>query len=310
MKRLVPVKKINLSKPSHFTVRTKSNASVNKERKTAKEISDSLNHYTTQWLSGDLSSSDYFALKKDLLAKQERLLGSNFVKTFNEIAKDSDSLRLFSKYIQKHYSRTEDSLIQDESLSIARDRQINDTPAVDNLDPYLNSSYHRMTTKYIKGIDPKIQAYKLREYRNKDNSNEYKFWEEYTEKIGEPGASARFKEEKEKADLAAKRYHDLIDSEAGKIRNLTELESELRDSGYDDKYSSKLTERMVQRRLDPSEAAKVIEKRKNRSEEFFEKDLEKESNKFRNFRRKLSDGFLVARISGDSERKKRRNKNI
>ena len=220
-----------------------------------------------------------------------------------------EELRLFSEYLnEKYFARNEDSRISDEILTIARERQKSDSPEAINLAPYKKSSHHRMTTKYIKDTDPKIQTYMLREAKGKNNSNEFKFWEDYTKKIGENEASDKFRVEREKADLDVKRYRDFIDHEARKIDNLSESESELRDSGYDDKYASKFAEQVNRKRMDGPEAARIIERRKEKAEKYFEKDLKKEPGKLKNFRRKISDAIMVNKESNATEKAERRNK--
>ena len=220
-----------------------------------------------------------------------------------------EELRLFSEYLnERYFGRTEDSIMLDEILAEARERQNSDSPEPINLAPYKKSSHHRMTTKYIKETDPKIQSYMLRGYKNKDNSNEFKFWEDYTKKIGEHEASEKFKAEREKAEAAVKKYKDFVDYESRKINDLSESESELRDSGYDDKYASKLSEQLNKNRMDSSEAAKIIERRKEKAEKYFERDLKKEPGKLKNFRRKISDAIMVNKESNATEKAEKRNR--
>lgn len=203
---------------------------------------------------------------------------------------------------EKIFGRTETSAIIDSILYDARDKQNSDSPHKGNIIPYEKSGYHRITTKYIKKVDPIIQTYKLREHRHRDNANEYKFWADYSDQIGDSTSAERFRNEFEKANSSAKNYKDIIDGEIKTIGNLSDLESELRDSGYDDRYSSKLAERIHGKKIDAAEAANIINKRKENDSKYFEEDLEKEPTKFTNFRRKRKDARIIRRESRKTEK--------
>lgn len=204
--------------------------------------------------------------------------------------------------LEKAFGRTESSNITDSILYDARDKQNSDSPHGSNLIPYERSGNHRMTTKYIKTVDPRIQTYKLRENRHRDNANEYKFWADYSDQIGDTSSAEKFKQDYEKSNISAKNYKDIIENEFKRIGELSDLESELRDSGYDDKYSSKFAEKFHNKKIDAAEAENIIRKRKENDRKYFEEDLEKEPTRFTNFRRKRKDARLVRKESRKSER--------
>ena len=87
-------------KHSSFIIKSKTPKAYKNEVKKSQEIGKSLEHYTNDWLDGRISDKDYKALKNDLYKQQERLINSNYMKTYS-VTMTEEELKLFSKFLEQ-----------------------------------------------------------------------------------------------------------------------------------------------------------------------------------------------------------------
>ncbi len=85
---------------SSFTVKTKSPRAYKAEQKKAGEIKGNLEHFTNEWLSGRISTERYKELKGGFNKQTERLVNSNFVKTYSVTMTETE-LKLFSEFLEQ-----------------------------------------------------------------------------------------------------------------------------------------------------------------------------------------------------------------
>lgn len=90
-------------KPSSFIIKSKSPRAYRNEVKKSQEIRKNLEHYTNDWLEGRISNKDYKALKNDLYKQQEKLINSNYMKTYS-VTMTENELKLFSEFLEKTFS--------------------------------------------------------------------------------------------------------------------------------------------------------------------------------------------------------------
>lgn len=94
------MKKINIKKPSSFVLKAKSPKAYKNEERKSHEIRKSLEHYTNDWLEGRISDKDYKALKNDLYKRQEKIINTNYMKTYSVLVTEEE-LRLFSEFLEQ-----------------------------------------------------------------------------------------------------------------------------------------------------------------------------------------------------------------
>ena len=85
---------------SSFTVKTKSPRAYKAEQKKAGEIKGNLEHFTNEWLSGRISTEKYKELKGGFNKQTEKLVNSNFMKTYSVTMTETE-LKLFSEFLEE-----------------------------------------------------------------------------------------------------------------------------------------------------------------------------------------------------------------
>ena len=111
---------------------------------------------------------------------------------------------------------------------------------------------HRMSKKYIKSLDKEGKKYMktiMPAIRDADLEGRYG---DFTKKQALDLINA---------DTYHAKTHEGLRNKMGKTIKLIDMESDLKDSGYDDNYSAKLTERWLRRKIDPEEAYNIAERR-------------------------------------------------
>lgn len=94
------MKKINIKKPSSFVLKTKSPKAYKNEERKSREVGKSLESYTNDWLEGRISDKDYKTLKNDLYKRQEKIINTNYMKTYSVLVTE-DELKLFSEFLEQ-----------------------------------------------------------------------------------------------------------------------------------------------------------------------------------------------------------------
>lgn len=95
------------------------------------------------------------------------------------------------------------------------------------------------------------------------------------------------------------RLSNLFDSQGKLVDrtvNLHKGEQILRNSGYDDKYSSRLMERVMDRKLDSDDLANIVDERVSKSSKY---TTDPEVGAFGNIKRKLDDASIVYEAGTD-----------
>ena len=120
MRGIVIKKPVISKKPSSFTVKSKSPTSYKNGVKKSREIGKSLEHYTNDWLEGRISGKDYNALKNDLYRQQERLINSNYMKTYS-VTMTEEELKLFSEFLGEKFFASNESIIKTRGVDLYGD---------------------------------------------------------------------------------------------------------------------------------------------------------------------------------------------
>jgi hypothetical protein len=191
-----------------------------------------------------------------------------------------NELRLFSEFLEKQsIDRRYDS-----DRFNSWEAQVYGDEDKDNFKPFKGSKYHRMTVKYIEGKDPSLQNAAYKDYKGRDNMHLYG-----PDLLNVP-------KEYEKAKKLRDRAQKEIDREGSNILSIRDSEVFLRDNGYDDVYSSKLVEKIRDKKITPRAAKEIAKKREEVAFKYENQDNFKSSKdrfKKKKLRRKLADAKIV-----------------
>ena len=95
--------KTNHKTPSSFFVKTKSPRAYKAEIKKSGEIKKNMEFYTNEWLEGRISTEKYKELKRGFDKQTERLINSNFMRTYS-VTMTENEFKLFSEFLEKTFS--------------------------------------------------------------------------------------------------------------------------------------------------------------------------------------------------------------
>ena len=273
------MKKINIKKPSSFFVKSKSQAGIRRDQRKVTDLNSRAERDMDLYMTGKISKEELIRRKELNGAELEKIIDKGYIKTYSVLVTEEE-LRLFSEFLEKQsIDRKYDS-----DRFNSWEAQVYGDEDKENFKPFKGSKYHRMTVKYIEGKDPSLQNAAYKNYKASDNMHLYG-----PDLLNVP-------EEYKKAKRLRDRAQEEINKEGSNILSIRDSEVFLRDNGYDDVYSSKLVEKIRDKKITPRAAKEIAKKREEVAFKYENLDNFKSSKdrfKKKKLRRKLADAKIV-----------------